>query len=131
MSGDVNVELYGATLSVFAKGNGRESEGRMRNSVVNVFLGGKRAEVLDVLGVVLSVVLVVRDVRYDRCSGVRAEKVGNESEACNAELRLGSVEFCNNIRGADSFADNDHRAIVARLGFAVEGLLEARVADEN
>jgi hypothetical protein len=88
------------------------SNGRWGKGMVDQGIRGSRRCELNVFGV-FSRRLVVVVVFYqigDRDRGLRAREVGDESESGNSEVRLGSIEFGDDIGGTDSLANNHHRS---------------------
>src|SRR5258708_6708870 len=60
-----------------------------------------------------------------------AREIRNEAEAGNAELGLRPIEFGDDVGCPRCFSDDNHRAKVARLCLAVQGLFDSRVPDED
>ena len=85
----------------------------------------------EVFRVFAGAIVVFTGVGDDRNGGAVVRDVGDDLEGGNTELGLRPVELSNNIRGAGSLPDHNKGAGVARLGFSIERLLDARVANQN
>ena len=88
--------------------------------------GFKEQEVFQVF---TGAVVVFAGVGDNRDGGTVVRDIGDDSESSDTELRLRPVELSDNIGGANSLPDHNEGAGVAGLGFSIERLLDARVAN--
>ena len=57
--------------------------------------------------------------------------VWNNSECSYQATKYGSIQLGEDICTASVAANDDHQSDIARMHFAIEGLLEPGVSDEN
>ena len=92
-----------------------KSERWRRNKGIGPLVRRKGVEILDILGIIPTLIVIVIDVFHNRIRSSRAGEVGDETESRNTNVGLRSIELRNNIGCPRSLAHNYHRTKVPRL----------------
>ena len=73
----------------------------------------------------------IKDIFKGRERHGAAWIVRNHSECSYQVAKNGSIQFCEDICAASVAANDNHRFIIARTHFAIEGLLKPGVSNKN